>query len=83
AKTLKRDTLWAIQTPQIFPYATVYGAYEKAMKDSYYSTDESALVERYGGRIKIVPGSYTNIKITTPEDLMIAEVLLKSRVSQT
>ncbi len=80
-QTLKRDALWAIQTPQVFRYETIYRAYEEARKESFYSTDDSALVERYGGKIRVVMGSYTNIKITTPEDLMIAELFLKLRRS--
>lgn len=75
-KTLRRDSLWAIQTPQVFPYNSILRAYEKAMKENYYSTDDAALVERYGGKVKIIMGSYKNIKITTPEDLSIAEFLL-------
>jgi 2-C-methyl-D-erythritol 4-phosphate cytidylyltransferase len=78
-RTLQRDLLSSVQTPQIFRFETVYTAYEKAKKESFYSTDDSALVERYGGKIKMVMGSYTNIKITTPEDLMIAELFLKMR----
>lgn len=78
-RTLKRDTLWSIQTPQIFPFRTIYASYEKALKEAFYSTDDSALVERYGGRIKVVMGSYTNIKITTPEDLMMAELFLRQK----
>ena len=77
--TLKRDLFWAVQTPQIFYYKALHEAYEKAMAESFYSTDDSALVERNGGRIKIVQGSYTNIKVTTPEDLLIAEVFLKMK----
>jgi 2-C-methyl-D-erythritol 4-phosphate cytidylyltransferase len=76
-KTLKRDRLWAIQTPQVFHLRSISGAYEKAAEEGYYATDDSALIERYGGRIKIVMGSYENIKITTPEDLVIARALLK------
>ena len=76
-KTLKRDKLWAIQTPQLFHFGSISKAYEKASEERYYATDDSALVERYGGKIKIVMGSYENIKITTPEDLVIAEALLK------
>jgi 2-C-methyl-D-erythritol 4-phosphate cytidylyltransferase len=52
------------------------------MRDGHYSTDDSALVERTGGKVKIVMGSYGNIKITTPEDLNIAETLLKIRSKQ-
>lgn len=77
--TLMRDRLWSVQTPQIFSYETLYGAYMKASKDSFYSTDDSALVEKYGGRIRIVMGSYKNIKITTPEDLKLAELFLEMR----
>ena len=78
-KTPKRDLLWAVQTPQIFFYQALYDAYETAMADSFYATDDSALVERSGGKIKVMQGSYTNIKVTTPEDLLIAEVFLSLR----
>jgi len=76
-KTLKRDKLWAIQTPQLFHFRSISEAYDKASEEGHYATDDAALVERYGGKIKIVMGSYKNIKITTPEDLVIAEALLK------
>lgn len=75
-KTLRRDSLWAIQTPQVFPYSYISTVYERAIKDGFYSTDDAALVEKYGGKIKVIMGSYRNIKITTPEDLIIAEYLL-------
>lgn len=75
-KTLRRESLWTIQTPQVFPYRNILKAYESAMKDGFYSTDDSALIERYGGRVKIIMGSYRNIKITTPEDMIIAEYFL-------
>ena len=80
--TPERNTLWAIQTPQIFHFQTLYAAYEKAVADSFYATDDSALVERNGGKIKVIHGSYTNIKVTTPEDLLIAEVFLEMRRSK-
>lgn len=76
--TPRRDLLWAVQTPQIFHFQPLYAAYEKAMLTSAYTTDDSALVERNGGKIRMVLGSYMNIKITTPEDLLIAEVFLTS-----
>jgi 2-C-methyl-D-erythritol 4-phosphate cytidylyltransferase len=78
-QTLARDRLWAVQTPQLFPCKTIREAYSRAMKESFYSTDDSALVEKYGGRVRIVMGSYANIKVTTPEDLMIAELFLRMR----
>lgn len=81
-ETLKRNTLWAIQTPQIFTYASLYRAYESAMADAYYATDDAALVEHYGGTVKVIKGSYTNIKITTPEDISIAEILLNKRAEK-
>ena len=81
-KTLKRDTLWAIQTPQVFPVQVIAEAYERAYRERYYSTDDAALVERYGGRVKVIKGSYSNIKITTPEDLAFAELLLSQKLMQ-
>jgi len=78
-RTLKREMLWAVQTPQIFPFDTIWNAYERAVGESFYSTDDSALVERYGGRVKLAMGSYTNIKITTPDDLPVAEIFLNQR----
>jgi 2-C-methyl-D-erythritol 4-phosphate cytidylyltransferase len=75
-RTLRRDSLWAIQTPQIFPYTNISTAYEKAIKEDFYSTDDASLIERYGGKIKVIMGSYSNIKITTPEDLILAEYLI-------
>lgn len=76
-KTLRRSSLWAIQTPQAFPYESVMRAYERAGKEGFYSTDDAALVERNGGVLRVVMGSYRNIKITTPEDLIIAEAFMK------
>jgi 2-C-methyl-D-erythritol 4-phosphate cytidylyltransferase len=78
-QTLKRETLIAVQTPQVFFYQPLFEAYDKAMHESFYATDDAALVERNGGRIKMIKGDYTNIKVTTPEDLAVAEVFLKLR----
>lgn len=78
-KTLDRSRLWAVQTPQVFRFRVLYEAYERAMEESYYATDDSALVERRGGKVRIVQGSYTNIKITTPEDMLAAEAFLKAK----
>ncbi|MEW6740723.1 MAG: 2-C-methyl-D-erythritol 4-phosphate cytidylyltransferase [Nitrospirota bacterium] len=77
-KTLNRNVLWAIQTPQVFFFEKIRDAYGKATADRYYATDDAALIERYGGKIKIIMGSYRNIKITTPEDIDIAEALMKN-----
>ena len=67
------------QTPQAFQFAVLQKAYEAAYRDNYCGTDDASLVERIGVRVKMIAGSYENIKITTPEDLIIAEALLKSK----
>jgi 2-C-methyl-D-erythritol 4-phosphate cytidylyltransferase len=74
--TLDRSALWLIQTPQAFRAKLLVKAFEKAKKDKYYSTDEAALVERLGVKIRIVEGNYDNIKITTPEDLELGQLIL-------
>jgi 2-C-methyl-D-erythritol 4-phosphate cytidylyltransferase len=74
--TLDRTVLWNAQTPQAFEYHLLKQAFEKANNESYYGTDESMLVERLGTKIKIVESDYDNIKITTPEDLILAECIL-------
>lgn len=80
ANTLQRHLLRAVQTPQVFPYNTIMDAYLRAEKEGFRSTDDSALVERQGGRVNLVEGSYENIKITTAEDMDIAELLLRRRL---
>ncbi len=76
-RTLNRKSLWAVQTPQIFSYRKIMAAYDKARTEEVYATDDASLIERYGGNIKVITGSYRNIKITTPEDIVLAEALLK------
>ncbi len=74
-KTLDRGTLWAVQTPQVFERKLLEEAHAQA--NGFAATDDAALVEAIGKRVKIVPGSERNIKVTTPEDRMIAEAFLK------
>lgn len=74
--TPDRRTLWAVQTPQTFSYELILKAYEYARNDGFIGTDDSMLVERLGHKVKIIKGSYANIKITTPEDLKLAELLV-------
>ena len=76
-QTLDRTALWQIQTPQAFRAKLLLRAFEKAKKDKFYSTDEAALVERLDVKIRIVEGSYDNIKITTPEDLELGLLILE------
>ncbi|HWR45319.1 2-C-methyl-D-erythritol 4-phosphate cytidylyltransferase [Sporomusa sp.] len=77
--TPDRRTLWAVQTPQAFDAKLLKAAYAQAAQDGYLGTDDAALVERLGTKVKIVQGDYQNIKITTPEDLTFAETLLANR----
>jgi len=75
-RTVLRDNIWQAQTPQAFQYQLIRAAHEKAMDEGFSGTDDASLVERYGGQVKILEGSATNIKITHPEDLVIAEALM-------
>jgi 2-C-methyl-D-erythritol 4-phosphate cytidylyltransferase len=76
-KTLDRESLWQIQTPQTFQVNVIKEAYYRATEDGFIGTDDASLVERLGVKVHILPGSYTNIKITTPEDLLLANLLFK------
>ena len=70
--TIDRSNLYAVQTPQTFQTKVIRAAYERAYADGFYATDDAALVERLERKVTIVPGSYDNIKITTPSDLELA-----------
>lgn len=77
--TPPRECLWAVQTPQVFKYELILKAHQKAQQEGFISTDDAVLVERVGAKVRMIEGSYSNIKITTPEDIHIAEALaLKS-----
>jgi len=71
-ETPPRQNLWAVQTPQIFHIKIIAEAYQNAEEDV---TDSSSLVERLGYKVKLYMGAYDNIKITTPADLALAEIL--------
>jgi len=77
-KTLKRDNVWLAQTPQAFRCELIKKAHDRARLEGYAATDDASLVERMGISVKIIRGSRTNIKITSMEDLRIAEGLLNS-----
>ncbi len=77
--TPNRDMLWAVQTPQAFRYGLLLKAYEKLQADNIKITDDAMLMENSGHTVKIIEGSYENIKITTPEDLILAEGIFKKR----
>lgn len=71
-----------VQTPQTFKYELILKAYEKAEEEAFYATDDTMLYERLGYSVKMVEGGYDNIKITTPEDLLLAANILNSRRSK-
>ena len=70
-----------MQTPQGFQRSLLVAANEKAEADGFLGTDDASLVERYGAKVHVVMDSYQNIKITTPEDLIVAEAFLRQRKS--
>ena len=76
AATLKREALVDVQTPQAFRKDILLRAYDRAFVEGAIATDDAALVERLGIKVKVVDGSYRNIKITTPEDLRYAKMLM-------
>jgi 2-C-methyl-D-erythritol 4-phosphate cytidylyltransferase len=76
SQTLSRKELWGVQTPQVFRYDIITEAYRRIHDDV---TDDAMMVERMGIAVKVFQGSYDNIKITTPEDVAIAECLLSYR----
>ncbi len=80
--TLPREEIWAIQTPQVFRREIILQAHQKARKDKFTGTDDAQLVERLGLPVKLVSGEYTNIKITTPEDLLFAKTILKTQITR-
>jgi len=77
-ETLKREELYAVQTPQAAPVKLLREAHEQAQLDGFLGTDEASLIEKYTDAVvRMVEGSYRNIKLTTPEDLLLAERLLQ------
>jgi 2-C-methyl-D-erythritol 4-phosphate cytidylyltransferase len=77
--TLDRSTLWAVQTPQAFRRAMLEAALDVPDDVLAAATDDAWLVERAGGRVRVVESTPANLKVTTPHDLQIAELLLRDR----
>jgi 2-C-methyl-D-erythritol 4-phosphate cytidylyltransferase len=80
--TPERRTLWSVQTPQAFLRQELMQAHRQAVEEGAAATDDAMLLERLGRKIAIVEGDYQNLKITTPEDLPIAELLLARRMGE-
>ena len=76
--TRPRARLWRAQTPQGFPRAVLEAAHARAARDGHRATDDAALVEAIGVPVHLVPDSSRNLKVTTPEDLALAELLAEA-----
>ncbi len=74
--TPQRDGLWAVQTPQVFRFDLISRAHEEIPEDV---SDDAMMVEKLGHKVKLFMGSYENIKITTPEDLALAAIILRNK----
>lgn len=78
-ETIPRSELFVIQTPQVIEFSLAQEAFGKAFADGFYGTDDVSLVERLGKPVKVVVCSSENIKLTTPDDVAVAETILKQR----
>jgi 2-C-methyl-D-erythritol 4-phosphate cytidylyltransferase/2-C-methyl-D-erythritol 2,4-cyclodiphosphate synthase len=78
-ETISREGLYTIQTPQVFRAELIREAHKKAYEDGYVGTDDASLVERMGIKVRMIKGEKTNIKITDPDDLEIAERLMRKK----
>jgi 2-C-methyl-D-erythritol 4-phosphate cytidylyltransferase len=81
-RTLERSRLWAVQTPQVFRRAALERVLEEASQEVLATaTDDAWLIERAGGRVRVVPSEDLNLKVTTPTDLHLVELLLVERAA--
>lgn len=78
--TPPRRTLWEVHTPQAFQRSLLMEAHERACRDGVEGTDDAMLVERLGKKVFLLAGERTNIKVTVPEDLLLAEALVREKV---
>lgn len=81
-KTLRREELFAVQTPQGFSYKLLIQAYEKAFNEGFTATDDSSVTEYMGIQTLLVEGGFSNIKITTSEDLILADCFIDALVTE-
>lgn len=78
-KTVDRNSLWAVQTPQAFHLSLILSAHLQAADQGYLGTDDASLMEYAGSEVSIVEGDYLNIKLTTQEDLLFAKAIIRER----
>jgi 2-C-methyl-D-erythritol 4-phosphate cytidylyltransferase len=81
-KTVDREGLWLTHTPQAFRRPLIQAAYKKAAQDGVSGTDDASLVERLGIPVRMISGDYDNIKLTTPEDLALGEIIIRRLQSE-
>lgn len=74
--TVDRQSVWLAQTPQMFRYSLLKNAHDQAIADGFTGTDDAQLVERIGGDVRVVEGSLRNIKITRPDDVIMASAFI-------
>lgn len=79
SETPERKTLWQVQTPQIFRKETLLNAYEQSTLNNWQVTDDASLVEKLGEKVYMVKGEYTNIKVTTPEDIFFVKEMIRMK----
>ena len=77
--TPPRATLWCAQTPQVFCVDSLRAAHERAVRDGFAGTDDASLLERLGRPVAVVDPGCENLKVTRPEDLFLAEAILRER----
>jgi 2-C-methyl-D-erythritol 4-phosphate cytidylyltransferase len=82
-ETVERSSLWAVQTPQAFRLSDILIAHEEALQSGFLGTDDASLIERSGRKVQVIEGDYTNIKLTTPDDLLLAKAILESERGET
>ena len=79
---LDRSRLWAMETPQAFSFKIIWGAYNKLDEEKIRVTDDTAAISHYGYKITLIENNFPNLKITHPEDLSLAELLLQQRAEE-
>ena len=78
-KTIDRSSLWMVQTPQAFRLSVIIQAHQTAVQKDLTVTDDASMIEAQGGKVSVVQGDYRNIKLTTPEDFLIAEQFMRTK----
>jgi 2-C-methyl-D-erythritol 4-phosphate cytidylyltransferase len=81
-ETVPRHRIWLAQTPQLFRYPLLSEAHREAAAKGWDLTDDSALVERQGGAVAVLPNDLPNLKVTTPLDLLVADTIIKQRLEE-